>query len=769
METNLETKQSTSIVARIFISSAFTVSGLALVAAGYIFFTTPKSLPLTAGQKAVAAQLRSAAASEKVDPFLRQLVYRASVATSAELQTADSTEPVNRRPGVVKPNSLIEVMIEVGNEVNIEQIESAGADVRTQAGGVLTASVIARNVPALLALDQVRRVTAAAGVELLSDVSVPETNADDLWKGDPPTYGAGSKTGEGVVVGIVDTGIDYLSDDFRNSDNTSRILYAWDQQWSGLPPAGFGYGVQYTQAQLTAGTATEFADYNGHGTNLASIAAANGRLTGDNQPAYRYVGVAPKADLIVVKAYDLETQVIDAVNYIFQRAGCVNVPQPCTVRPAVVNLSLGISRGPRDGTYAFDKSLSALTGPGKIITAGMGNNGMTLMHGATNLSTAGSQTDLTFNIPSYTPSQSQTEYVTLEGWHGSSSEFDIQLLYTPTGQTTPQLLLPVDPNNNTPIPALAQFTTPGTTTQYVQTRWGTVYLANDIENNLEDPQSPRYAKRLLVQVAYGTPGTPRPAAGDWTIRLRRRSGGTVTSGVSDWWVTQYFFAGTGSNRPLFKGAGADSEKTILSPASADDVIATGAYGTKYSWANDTGSTSRYSEARYPNLTMYPTGLIANFSSRGPRRDGVVRPDVVAPGYGVMGATSRNANVSATYRDPDGVHDIRKGTSQASAHTAGVVALLMQGCVAAGTNSLAQCPTPSAMRTTLIQYSWQDAFTKAHPCPQVQPNSGTCPAEPIGTTPTTIPVPNQFYGNGKLGATPIAGGDPSPPEPSIRRR
>jgi subtilisin family serine protease len=448
--------------------------------------------------------------------------------------------------------------------------------------------------------------------------------------------------------------------DFKTATNQTRFKSIWDQQWTGLPPAGYGYGTEYSEAQINADLLTFYHDYDGHGTHIAGVAAGNGRGTGNGQAAYRYVGVAPRSNLIAVKAYLLESQIIDATNYVFTRAAALG-------KPAGVNLSLSVSKGARDGSYSFDRGLSALTGPGKIITAAAGNRGLENGHARFDLAT-NANTDLSFIVPTYTPSQSQGEALFIEGWHDPAASFDIKLI-SPTGITS-------------------QTITPGNQSGYVETADGTILVQNGITTSLSG------AKQLLVFVGYGTIGTARPRVGTWRVNIKRRSG--TSSGTSHWWVAQHVFGTT--TLPAFTGAGIDTASTVSSPATADSIISTGAYTTKVSWQNSGGSTSKYPYSP-------PLLRLSDFTSRGPRRDGVQRPDVMAPGYGVMSSVSTDATVSSTYKDPDGVHFMSKGTSVANAHTTGAIALLLE-----------QNPSlrPSGARQILRDRARSDSYTGTTP-------------------------------------------------------
>lgn len=565
-------------------------------------------------------------------------------------------EFANFNPARLRPDTPVALLIE--GTVSRADLEARGLIVGTVAGDVITATMPMSLLPELLALEGVERVSAAAPVEKALNVSAYEMDADELWKGIPPSYPTGSLTGRNVIVGIVDTGVDPRVSDFKTTANKTRFRSIWDQLWSGMPPTGYAYGVEYSAAQIDAGSITDYHDYDSHGTHIAGIAAGNGLSTGNGQAAYRYVGIAPQSNIIAVKAYMLESQIVDAVNYVFQKAAGT---------PAVVNLSLSVNWGGHDGTYAFDRALSALTGPGKIITAAAGNKGLENGHARYDLA-AGASTDATINIPTYTPSLSQHEMFAFEGWHDATAAFDIKLI-TPTGITSATIA-------------------PGTESGYVVTADGTISIKNAMVTNALG------AKQIVVYVSYGTTGTPRPTSGTWKINIKRRSG--TTSGTSHWWLVQSILGTT--TLPAFTGAGIDTASTVTSPATADSVISTGAYTTKVQWSNLSGSTSKYPYSP-------PLYRLSDFTSRGPRRDGVQRPDLMAPGYGVMSSKSTDGNISSVFTDLDGVHFMNKGTSVANAHTTGAIALLLE-----------QYPTltPSGVRSILRTRARSDSYTGAVP-------------------------------------------------------
>ena len=104
-----------------------------------------------------------------------------------------------------------------------------------------------------------------------------------------------SLKGKGVLIGIVDSGIDYNLWDFRNPDGTTRIRWLWDQSITGNPPAGYAAGTEYTREQINEALSAETLqeryrivpsrDFSGHGTAVAGIAAGNGRQRGEERRA----------------------------------------------------------------------------------------------------------------------------------------------------------------------------------------------------------------------------------------------------------------------------------------------------------------------------------------------------------------------------------------------------------------------------------------------------------------------------------------------------
>ncbi|MCW5900604.1 MAG: S8 family peptidase [Flavobacteriales bacterium] len=177
--------------------------------------------------------------------------------------------------------------------------------------------------------------------------------------------------GEGVIMGLIDSGADHNHPDLRHADGTTRILKYWDQTLpvNELTPAEYGYGQVWNSAHIDAGQMTSIDQpiYWGHGTMVTGTAAGNGLANG------RHKGAAPASDLIIVSASfsgNFRAKVADGVKFIFDEAEALG-------RPAVVNASVGTYLGSHDGQDAaalfIDDLLMARNGRVLVCAAGNSN------------------------------------------------------------------------------------------------------------------------------------------------------------------------------------------------------------------------------------------------------------------------------------------------------------------------------------------------------------------------------------------------------------
>ena len=201
----------------------------------------------------------------------------------------------------------------------------------------------------------------------------------------PLQNGVSGLTGRGVLVGIVDSGIDFFHPDFRTEDGSSRILRLWDQSIPGNPPEGYVIGTEYTKEEINKALAlgeiqgrrlVPSRDYTGHGTAVLGIAAGNGRASeGANR------GIAYESDLLVVKmknadknSFPRTTELMEGVDYLIRQSIRLG-------KPIVVNISFGNNYGSHKGDSLLETYLDSVSAMGRnVICTGMGNNGDDALH-----------------------------------------------------------------------------------------------------------------------------------------------------------------------------------------------------------------------------------------------------------------------------------------------------------------------------------------------------------------------------------------------------
>lgn len=205
--------------------------------------------------------------------------------------------------------------------------------------------------------------------------------------------------GNGILLGFVDTGIDYRHPAFVQANGVSRVTAIWDQgEESGTPPEGFAYGTEFGTEEIAAGTAP--GDENGHGTFLAGVAA------GGVDREEEFSGVAPAAELVVVKLKEAkpylkeyyciapdavvfsETDIMMGIRYLLEYA-------TKRKRPLVLCLGVGCSLGSHQGTMPLSLYLNSLAyRPDVCLVTAAGNEGASRHHAGFLLENAQKEVEL---------------------------------------------------------------------------------------------------------------------------------------------------------------------------------------------------------------------------------------------------------------------------------------------------------------------------------------------------------------------------------------
>ena len=385
--------------------------------------------------------------------------------------------------------------------------------------------------------------------------------------------------GKGVLLGFLDTGIDYTQKAFRYEDGTSRVQFIYDQTVTSTPPKGFYVGTEYTNAQINQALQAEDPysivpqrDTVGHGTFLASV--ASGGEAGD------FVGAAPEAELIVVKLkkarpYYLKlytvpkdqenaftsTSIMAGVEYIVMKARELN-------RPVVICLGTGTNFGPHDGFGIFEEYLSYVANlRGVCLCTAAGNECQARHHTQGKIA----EKEATQNIDLKVGQNAGDLMFSL--WNLSSDKLSLSVR-SPTGE-----LLGRVPSR------------PGKTT-----RSKLVLEQSTVQVEYFLPYEGSGGQLSIVRIFSATPGI-------WTITVH---GDQILDGSYHAWLPL-----TGFVSPEVGFLSVTPYYTITSPATMSGSISCGAYDHK-------------------------TNSLYYDSSWGPTRLERMAPDLVAPGVNVGG-------------------------------------------------------------------------------------------------------------------------------------
>lgn len=388
--------------------------------------------------------------------------------------------------------------------------------------------------------------------------------------------------GQGVLVGIIDSGIDYSHPDFRNEDGTTRIEMLWDQTIQGSPPESYDIGTLYTREDINKALSERniaqrlaivpSVDLSGHGTGVAGIACGNGRASNG-----RNRGVASESNMIIVKlgaptplSFPNTTQLMQGIDFCIRNAIRIG-------KPIAVNVSFGNNYGSHDGRSLLEYYINDIANLWKSsIVIGSGNEGATARH------TNGFVRNRSDQIIEFAVSEYERTF-NLQLWKSYNDIMSIEI---------------TSPSNVTvgPIREIQ-----GTQSFVVDNTRVLFYYGEPIPFNK--------AQEIYFEFI---PVMERVATGIWKIRL---IGENIVVGNYDFWLPagNAISAETRFLRPT-------PDVTLTIPSTTFRAITVGAYD---------GSTDSY----------------ANFSGRGFTRDGeTIKPDIVAPGVNIT-STAPNSSYS----------------------------------------------------------------------------------------------------------------------------
>lgn len=585
---------------------------------------------------------------------------------------------------------LVSAFIRNNDQLDEIQLDQIGVISGTIFSNIRTIKLPPSSFPALSRINGVEYLQIDIPVAVSMDSARRATNTEMVHSGTDLNR---AYKGEGVIVGIVDYGFDYLHPTFFDHVNSNtRIKRVWEQKKFGTPPPAYGYGNELSDEFSIVSAARDITTES-HGSHVGGIAAGNGFTTTVGHED-RYRGMAYESDLVFVSISPEQSQwftpgmsdMVDAVNYIFDYADSES-------KPAVANISWGGVLGPKDGTALYAELMDSLTGPGRIVCQSAGNNAGSNTHFRKEFSASDTigKTYLTF------PNSLPEDRLWVDVWGEQGESFCIAF------------------NLNT------NCTNTADSTEFICVTDSTftvdLVLNNDTCRILVTMDDSEYNGKPRVTLDI-TNETPRYLG----ISLKSNSG------IVDMWqgyvsVDNHHYRGSFIKWNCADASSGDDNFSISDMASSAAIIAVGAYNSKVRYQNVSGQNQTY-----PGYILSDR---ANFSSIGPSIDGRTKPDIVGPGLGIASAI----NSYETDYDPgngryptvvdrfysniagrDQSYAVSQGTSMSSPAVAGIVALLLEA-------------NPNLDPQTVIQILKETAIVDSF--------TGT--------------VPNPEWGNGKIDA------------------
>ena len=611
----------------------------------------------------VPRQVRGETALDKLDSELQTLFEQLTAGRDGPEGRSYSAAQLQHLFGIAADEQHPTIQVKIRLAAGGEPAELAGkvVAVHSRHEQHVLATVVAEGLERLARLDAVEHV------DMLPAAHTPQRPARSKAKLSPAKqavrgdeFDKQGLSGEGVIVGVIDSGIDWRHDDFRNADGSTRILALWDitdSTWEDSngeignePPiglefmdleAGFFVGTLYTADDINRALEWEGTvnseDRFGHGTACASTAAGNGRATDGDIPVGFWAGIAPNADLLIAKAGDgvFPDYYVNAAQWMIETARELG-------RPCVINLSLGGHYGAHDGHEATEQVLDQLVGPGipgVAICASAGNEGRESFHAAARFGPR------------------------IEGQADIDSD-EIELFVKT--HTELHVYFDADDEWGLGIVGLDEYLVDDYGNQaaaYCQKVDGVTDVLLSTNISLEEYTG----WALSVEFSNEGSGQERVAVplppGRYVAWLYGATS-NVTTGYGDLYFPFTFQASFGSG----------TVKTCMvgSPGNGDDLITVGSYDFRSTWPNADGGSTNY------NLDL---GGISNYSSPGFRIDGVVKPDLAAPGRYTVSAMAVGSDMAegagTTHVTSDGYHLAWDGTSASTPYVAGVVALMFE--------------------------------------------------------------------------------------------
>lgn len=540
-------------------------------------------------------------AQSKINPagqMMLQDYYRAV----EEQRLNKGNDPVTIKTTVADPQIL--AIVRLKDAADISALEQAGYSIKGNAGDMVLVPVSLSEVEELAALDQVQSLSFGETMRAMLDFARPSGEVTPVQNGFDYNGVNTTFDGAGVVVGMMDQGLEANHINFKNADGTSRIqrLY-WLDSTNGNYQEYTADDIDAFTTDLASGShATHVAgilggSYRGEGTYISLAGSGNNilkelQINGGSVP---YYGVATGGDLAFsvgsFQDANLMVGVENIMNYA-QEEG----------KPVVVNMSIGSNVGPHDGTDNLTRYLNNLAKRG-IICISAGNEG------ADNMSIFKSFTSINNTIMTGMPGNKGDGQVDI--WGADNKPFTVKWsIYDTSTRTDTEIMS---------VTAAGQSRVSSTSSAFTSNFNGTISMMAQVDENNQrynvycnvNSVSPKLSgTRYLLLTVTGTAGQKVWVYGNRDVTFAR-------NGIT----------GASNGSP---------ENSINNLACGSDMLSVGSYNSRITWPalrdDNAGTVWQYNG-------KYEVGAISPFSSYGATFQGRELPLITAPGAAIISSYS----------------------------------------------------------------------------------------------------------------------------------
>ena len=589
--------------------------------------------------------------------------------------------PVERFGGVDMVSAFIHI-----NPYYTSKIESMGVIVENRFKDFVIAMIPVDMIERIAEIDDVKGINVAQKMKLKTNMARSYTNTDDVQNYSNDAIAAGlpqAFKGSGVVVGVIDDGIDFQHTMFKDSNGNSRIKRAYVAR---------GAGSFNTYTNVTSSSPTTDDSGESHGTHTSSTAGGSDITVSGTT----YGGMAPEADLVLVGCGDYlyNTNIAAGIQYIFDYADSQN-------KPAVCSISLGSHMGPHDGTGELASVYSQYAGnnPNHIIVNAAGNEAGggygTEYSGGESSSSTPFTTVLNgcyYPYSGYGSSYLNRMYYGYDVFYARTANKALacKLHVVDTSAKTIKWTSNAITSSTSSVSGITTYFSRSPSVTISKDSYSGKYYVQLYFNQMNQNSSYQSSKYALAVSVYPTSGSC--IIDSWDV-----SGYNAFGSLSGTYGGYTFTAGT-------------DDCSIGDEGGSSDIILVGAYVSKKNVTDYNGSSHTLT-GTIGNIASY-----SSYQAAGCGPTGIAKPDICAPGSTIVAGINHydNTTMSNGYADygyylvyKNGASSLGNldGTSMATPCAAGIIALYLQAAKYAN-----KTLNTAGIRDVFANTAIQDSYT-----------------------------------------------------------